>query len=64
MNARPYIFRNAIVKAKKRELLVRFGGAQCSNYKGIRVNSGRDRKPRQGDAEDFRNGGFARRKPF
>jgi hypothetical protein len=51
-------------KAKNHELLDRFGRAQCSNYKGIGVNPGRDRKSRQGDAGYFRNGGFAGRKPF
>jgi hypothetical protein len=45
-------------KAENHELLVRFGGAQCSNYKGIGVRATRDRKSRLGDPGDFRNGGL------
>jgi hypothetical protein len=60
VNSRPYIFRSATLKTKNHELLVRFSGAQCSNYKGIRVGFGRDPKSRQRDAGDFRNGGLGR----
>ena len=53
-----------MVKAKKHELLVRFPGTQCSNYNGIGVHPGGDRKPRQHDAGKFRNGGLACGQPF
>src|SRR5689334_8851429 len=59
VNGSRYIFCNAIVKVENRELLVRFGRAQRSKYKGIRVCAARDRKSREGNASYFRSGGRA-----
>src|SRR4051794_19196375 len=53
-----YIFRSAIGKAKKGELLVRFTGAQRSKEHRKWVVPGRDRKSREGYARHFRYGGF------
>jgi hypothetical protein len=52
---RKYILRRGKTRPKV-ALLARFFRAQCSKQEGKRVCAGRDRKSRQADPGDFRNG--------